>query len=110
MGNDFFCDSVAVVDDWGPTNAYHFYPNSDLWDGQDHLNTCYGLNNPPWFFKTLPVSITDMILSYVCASCMLSGGQILASSYWRYTFCHCEEKKMRKDSYSLIIYIVLPLD
>ena len=38
-----------------------FFPDNALWDGQNHINECYGLNNPPWFNKTLPVPITDDI-------------------------------------------------
>ena len=65
VGNDYFCDSVATKSNYaGP--PYQFYPDNALWDGQDHLNTCYGLNNPPWFNKTLPVPTTDDIELRMC--------------------------------------------
>ena len=64
VGNDFFCDSVATESNWG--SPYRLYPDNALWDGQDHLNTCYGLNNPPWFKKTLPVPTTDDIELRMC--------------------------------------------
>ena len=60
VGSDYFCESVAT------TNNYRFYPDNALWDGQDHLNPCYGLNNPPWFNKTLPVPTTDDIELRMC--------------------------------------------
>ena len=65
VGNDYFCDSVATAENWD-VNRYRFYPDNALWDGQDHLNTCYGLNNPPWFNKTLPVPTTDDIELRMC--------------------------------------------
>ena len=65
VGNDYFCDSVVTADNWD-VNQFRFYPDNALWDGQDHLNTCYGLNNPPWFNKTLPVSTTDDIELRIC--------------------------------------------
>ena len=63
--NDYFCDSVATVDNW-QVNHPRFFPNNALWDGQDLLNPCYGLNNPPWFNKTLPVPTTDDIELRMC--------------------------------------------
>ena len=65
VGNDYFCESVATVDNWN-INPLQFYPDNALWDGQDHLNPCYGLNNPPWFNKTLPVPTTDSIDIRLC--------------------------------------------
>ena len=54
VGNDYFCETVATgIWDEG------LFSDNALWDGQDHLNPCYGLNNPPWFFKTLPMPTTD---------------------------------------------------
>ena len=70
--NDYFCESVATLDDWNG-NEYRFYPNNALWDGQDHLNACYGLNNPPWFNKTLPVPTTDDIELRMCFT---NGGSV----------------------------------
>ena len=70
--NDYFCESVATLDDWNG-NEYRFYPNNALWDGQDHLNACYGFNNPPWFNKTLPVPTTDDIELRMCFT---SGGSV----------------------------------
>ena len=59
--NDYFCDSVAKVD-----NDLRFYPDNVLWDGQDLLNPCYGLNNPPWFNTTLPVPTAEDIELRMC--------------------------------------------
>ena len=64
VGNDYFCDSVATESTWGL--PWQFYPDSALWDGQDHLNPCYGLNNPLWSNKTLPVPTTDDIELGMC--------------------------------------------
>ena len=65
VGNDYFCDSVATASNWYFID-FQFYPDNALWDGQDHLNSCYGLNNPPWFNKTLPVPTTDDIELRMC--------------------------------------------
>ena len=65
VGNDYFCDSVVPADVY-LSNPYQFYPNNSLWDGQDLLNPCYALNNPPWFFKTLNESTTDDITAHLC--------------------------------------------
>ena len=61
VGGDYFCDSVATAD-----FGLQFYPDNALWDGQDLLNPCYGLNNPPWFYKTLPAPTTDDIELRMC--------------------------------------------
>ena len=63
VGNNYFCDSVATVDN---RNDVQFFPDNALWDGQDHLNPCYGLNNPPWFNTTLPAPTTDDIELRIC--------------------------------------------
>ena len=72
VGNDYFCESVATVDNWN-ANPLRLYPDNALWDGQDLLNPCYGLNNPPWFYKTLPVPTTDDIELRMCFN---SGGNV----------------------------------
>ena len=64
VGNDYSCESVAIESNWGV--PYRLYPDNALWDGQDHLNPCYELNNPPWFNKTLPVPTTDDIKLRMC--------------------------------------------
>ena len=66
VGNDYFCESVRTVDDFGDFFHLGFFPDNALWDGQDNLNPCYGLNNPPWFNKTLPVPTTDDIELRMC--------------------------------------------
>ena len=64
VGDDYFCDSVATVNNWyGP---YRFYPDNALWDGQDLLNPCFGNNNPPWFNRTLRAPTTDDIEIRLC--------------------------------------------
>ena len=64
--NDYFYDSIATVDNWQVELLSILYPDNALWDGQDHLNTCYGLNNQPWFNKTLPVPMSDDIELCMC--------------------------------------------
>ena len=61
LGNDYFCESVATADNWN-ANRGQLFPNNTLWDGQGHLNACYGLNNPPWFNKTLSSTSNDIDL------------------------------------------------
>ena len=63
--NDYFCDSVATADNWN-VNQYRFFPDNVLWDGEGHLNPCYGLNNPPWFYKNLPEPTSDNIELRMC--------------------------------------------
>ena len=64
VGDDYFCDSVATADSWN--DGFRFFPDNALWDGQDLLNQCYGLNNPPWFYKTLPEPTTKEIELTLC--------------------------------------------
>ena len=64
VGNDYFCDSVATENNWH--GQFQFFPDNALWDDQDLLNPCYGLNNPPWFNKTLPEPTTDDIELRMC--------------------------------------------
>ena len=64
VGNDYFCDSVATASNWD--QPFRFRPDNALWDGEDLINPCYGLNNPPWFNKTLPVPTTDDIEFCMC--------------------------------------------
>ena len=64
VGDDYFCETVAG--DESRFNPGLFYPNNALWDGQDYRNPCYGLNNPPWFFKTLPWPTYDNIDLRLC--------------------------------------------
>ena len=64
VGNDYFCDSVATVNSW--LEQLQFFSDNALWDGQDLLNPCYGLNNPPWFNKTLSEPTTDDIELRMC--------------------------------------------
>ena len=63
VGNDYFCESVATETSWVP---YRFHPENALWDGQDNLNPCFGLNNPPWFLKTLDEPTTADIELRMC--------------------------------------------
>ena len=65
VGDDYFCDSVATVDNWND-NQYRLFSDNALWDGQENLNECFGLNNPPWFYKTLPEPTTDDIELRMC--------------------------------------------
>ena len=67
VGNDYFCDSVATVDNY-LGNDHYFYADNALWDGKEDLNPCYGLNNPPWFYKNLSFPTTDDIELRMCLS------------------------------------------
>ena len=64
VGNNYFCDSITTEDIW--RNQFRLYPNNAIWDGEDVLNTCYGLNNPPWFNRTLSAPTSDDIEFRVC--------------------------------------------
>ena len=66
VGNDYFCDSIEQVNLWGTGTGFYFYPDNALWDGQNLLNPCYGLNNPPYFYKTLLTPTTNDIQLRVC--------------------------------------------
>ena len=44
VGNDYFCESVTTHSDFNVISAQFFSDNA-LWDSQDLLNSCYGLNN-----------------------------------------------------------------
>ena len=66
IGNDYFCDSVETMNLWGTGTGFYFYPDNALWDGQDLLDTCYGLNNPPWFNKILPAPTSNDIDLRMC--------------------------------------------
>ena len=65
VGNDYFCESVATRDNIN-VDPYRLFSDNALWDGQEHLNTCYGNNNPPWFNRALPAPTTDDIDAHVC--------------------------------------------
>ena len=67
VGNDYFCDTIATVDNYD-VNAFRFYPDNALWDGQDCLanSPCCEFNNPPWFRKQLACPTTDDIEMRVC--------------------------------------------
>ena len=67
VGNDYFCESVATPSNWN-VNAFRFYPNATLWDGQvcEGGGSCCQLNNPPWFTKNLTTPTTDGIELRLC--------------------------------------------
>ena len=62
--NDYFCESIKTMENLGAL----FYSYNSLWDGQDLLNSCYGFNNSPWFFKTLCMPTTNDIELRMCIS------------------------------------------
>ena len=64
VGNDYFCESV--LSDASSALDISFYPNNVLWDGQNLLDPCYGFNDPPWFYKALPVSTSNDIELRLC--------------------------------------------
>lgn len=64
VGDDYFCESGFKIA-WD----YHqiiLYPVDPLWDGQNCINSCCQLNNPPYFTKTLPAPTTDDIELRIC--------------------------------------------
>ena len=65
VGNDYFCESGVSSNS---ARGGRLYPADPLWDGQGciHGNQCCSLNNPPWFFKTLPTPTTDDIEMRLC--------------------------------------------
>ena len=65
VGNDYFCESVATLSNWGVRS---FHPNDILWDGQvcEGGGSCCQLNNPPWFTKNLTTPTTDGIELRLC--------------------------------------------
>ena len=75
VGNDYFCESVATSDNYR-VNSKRLYPDNALWDGQDLLNPCYRLNNPPWFNKTLTMHTTDDIELRICCNNAASSANI----------------------------------
>ena len=75
MRNDYFCETVATVDNYN-VNPYRLYSDNALWDGQDLLDPCYGNNNPPWFKRTLPSATTDDINAIVYIYSAEEGGSI----------------------------------
>ena len=65
VGNDYFCDSGNRASEFSHSI---FYTDNPLWDGKGclHSSTCCQFNNPPWFCKTLPQSITDDLEVRIC--------------------------------------------
>ena len=66
VGNDFFCDSGNPMSSTDTSNTFH--SDHPLWDGVGCVadNECCPTDNPPYFLKTLPQSITDDIEMRVC--------------------------------------------
>ncbi len=65
IGNDYFCDTGSRY-----LYADQFYSEDPLWDGAGcgGTSTCCQFNNPPWFCKQLPQSITDDIELRLCSN------------------------------------------
>jgi dynein heavy chain len=63
VGNDYFCDAGNETYG-GPV----FYADNPLWDGAGcgPQSTCCSFNDPPWFYKQLPLTTTDDIEMRVC--------------------------------------------
>ena len=70
VGQDYFCDSGGLV------------RPSPLWDGAGcgPNSTCCLFNNPPWFHKELPATISDPIEMRVCSDEDRSNEDIAMSS------------------------------
>ena len=69
VGDDYFCDTGTFT---APVSSNDVFTNNPLWDGKGcgPTSTCFVLNNPPWFCKTLPVSqpVTNDIELRTCGS------------------------------------------
>ncbi len=66
VGDDYFCESGLNVPWTGENTTLH--TDDPLWDGKNCPgNTCCELNNPPWFYKSLPNLTTDNIEIRVCS-------------------------------------------
>ena len=63
VGGDYFCDTGSERHE-----NNRFYGDDPLWDGAGcgPLNSCCSLNNPPWFYKQLPLLTTDDIEMRAC--------------------------------------------
>ena len=63
VGHDYFCDTGSEQQ-W----SFIFYSDNPLWDGAGcgPANTCCSLNDPPWFLKQLPSTITEDIEMRMC--------------------------------------------
>ena len=65
VGNDYFCDTGSI-------HRYRgiLYHDDPLWDGDGcgQHNTCCSLNNPPWFYKSLPSTTHDAIEMRMCTN------------------------------------------
>ena len=68
VGNDYFCESVATLNNWRVPSRYRFFPNATLWDGQvcEGGGSCCQFNSPPWFSKNLTTPTTDGIELRLC--------------------------------------------
>ena len=56
FGNNCFCDKAAIK-----SFSAEFYSDDPLWDGAscEEANTCYTLNNPPWFYREFPGTTSE---------------------------------------------------
>ena len=66
VGNDYYCESGTTS-----PNTHTFYPNDQLWDGQqcNHLESpCCTSPMMPWFVKPLNQSTTDDIELRMCTT------------------------------------------
>lgn len=65
VGNDYFCGTGSTL-----LSQPVFYSDDPLWDGAGcgPQNSCCSLNNPPWFYKQLPVTTHDSIEMRICAN------------------------------------------
>ena len=70
VGIDYFCDTGTLTQPSSSCGDETFYTANPLWDGEGcgPTSTCCELNNPPWFFKTLPQPTTDDIEVRICGS------------------------------------------
>ena len=59
VGDDYFCETGAMLS----ASPSVFYDEDPLWDGVrcGPGSTCCHFNNPPWFCKELPNTVTDDI-------------------------------------------------
>ena len=78
VGQDYFCDTGLQRSD----GLVSFFSPSLLWDGAGcgPNSTCCSFNSPPWFYKELPVTISDPVEMRVCSDEDRSNEDIAMSS------------------------------
>lgn len=77
INNDYFCESAEL----SPRFQNKIYSDNPLWDGAGcaQTSTCCSLNNPPWFYKSLPEPTRDNIEIRTCSDQHQNDEEVLLS-------------------------------